>query len=217
MNVGTKLIVLALTAGLTACYVGDPIPVECVCQCEQSAAPAAKAVVPTIPKLPRTAAASGVRDAARAKRLAAKKGKGANALDPVARRTAAAARRAEGRIARQPGSGDVIETDERTRKTMVKNYASFLKNASRRNLEPLKPFLTKRLHGSLKKNLPKYEDRFFDGLRDSIAALGKGSMTVKETRDMGRGNVEALVRFENGHERRVIFFKEDGDWKLNRL
>ncbi len=217
MNVGTKLIVLALSAGLMACYVGDPIPVECVCQCEQPPAPAAKAVVPKIPKIPRKAAKSGARDAARAKRLKAKKGSGPDALNPVARRVAAAARRAEGRIARQPGSGEVMKTDERTRKAMIQNYSSFLKGASRRSLEPLKPYLTKRLHDSLQKNLPKYEARFFDGLRDSIAALGKGGLTVKETRDMGRGNVEALVRFGNGHERRVIFFKEDGDWKLNRL
>ena len=47
--------------------------------------------------------------------------------------------------------------------------------------------------------------------------MGKGGMTIKETRDMGRGNVEALVRFDNGHERRAIFFKEGGEWKLNRL
>ena len=178
-----------------------------------------------LPKLPIAGSkrGAGADAAARAKKAAARKAAAAKRGNPLANRgnpltklASDAARRAEGRIARQPGSGDVIETDPRSKKAMVKTYTAFLKGARDQDLAPLEPFLTKRLHGSLEKNLPKYKDRFFNGLRDSIAAL-KGGMEIRETRDMGRGNVEALVRFENGHERRVIFFKEDGQWKLNRL
>ena len=219
MKAGITYISLAIALALPACYMGEPIPVECVCQCEQEATTAKS--VPRIPTLPRTgnvAAKVGAKDVARAKTLAAKKAAAvAKGVSPVAKRVADAARRAEGRVARQPGSGEIMKTDPRTRQAMVTTYTGFLKGATRRKLEPLKSMLTKRLYGSLEKNLPKYEDRFFNGLKDSIAAMRKGGMKVKETRDMGRGNVEALVTFENGHERRVIFFKEDGAWKLNRL
>jgi len=209
VNIGTKLLTLVLTLGLAACYIGDPIPVECVCQCE---APAAT-VVPRIPTLPRR----GSKGAERSKRKASKRAAGDRRGNALAQRTADAAKRAEGRIARQPGSGDIVKTDERTQKAMIQTYTAFLKGASSRDLPTLQPFLTKRLHTSLEKNMPKYEERFFKGLRETVDALSKGGMAIKETRDMGRGNVEALVYFDNGHERRAIFFKEDGQWKLNRL
>jgi hypothetical protein len=210
VKVLTKLIALALSLVLVGCYIGDPIPVECVCQCEQPKV----AVVPRIPNLPRRSPKKG---ADRAKKIAAKKAAAARGANALGKRVTDAAKRAEGRIARQPGSGDVVKTDDRTQKAMMQTYTAFLKGASKRDLAVLKPYLTERLHGSLVKNLPKYEERFFRGLEDSINALGKGGMTVKETRDMGRGNVEALVVFGNGHERRAIFFKEGGAWKLNRL
>jgi hypothetical protein len=214
MHVRIQLILFVCIASLPACYLGDPIPVECVCQCVQEA-PQVPAATP-----PPTSSASSkraVRDAIRAKRVAAKKIAAAKGLAPVAKRVADVTRRAQGRVARQPGSGDLLDTDQRTQQAMVKTYSEFLKGADTRELAPIKPFLTNRLHTSLAKNLPKYEERFFNGLRESVAALGKGEVQVKETRDMGRGNVEALVVFSNGHERRVIFLKEGGAWKLNRL
>lgn len=209
MNVGTKLLTLLFALGLTACYMGEPIPVECVCQCEN----AKPAVMPRIPALPRRGSKMSER---KRQKAATKAAEGRNS-GVAAKRAAEKARRAEGRIARQPGSGDILETDERTRKAMMQTYTAFLKGATSRDLATMKPFLTNRLHSSLEKNLPKYEERFFKGLKDSIDALGKGGMTIKETRDMGRGNVEAQLHFANGHERRAIFFKEDGEWKLNRL
>jgi hypothetical protein len=208
------LILLVITVSLPGCYMGDPIPVECVCQCGE-ATPEASAAVPPAAQAP--PAKKALRDAVRAKRIAAKKSAASNGMGPVAKRVADATRRGASRVARQPGSGDILKTDERTRVAMVKTYGDFLKGAEARKLEPIKPFLTARLHGSLEKNLPKYEDRFFNGLRESTAALTKGDLTVKETRDMGRGNVEALIVFANGHERRVIFLEEGGTWKLNRL
>ena len=213
MNVRMSLLSLTLTLALSACYMGEPIPVECVCQCDQSSADSPAAA----PATPTAAQKEATRDAIRAKRLAAKKKAAAKGISPVAKRISDAARRSESRVARQPGSGEILKTDERTRVTMLKNYGDFLRGASAKSLEPLKPYLTARLYTSLEKNLPKYEDRFFNGLKESIAALGKGDATIKETRDMGRGNVEALVVFANGHERRVIFLQEDNTWKLNRL
>ncbi|MDP6943325.1 MAG: hypothetical protein QF464_04175, partial [Myxococcota bacterium] len=129
MNLGTKLVVLIFCAALTACYVGDPIPVECVCQCDQAKAGSTSGIVPRIPTLPRKGAKG--RDAARAKKIAAKKAAaakrgnplGGNPLakrgNPLAKRAADAAKRAEGRIARKPGSGDVIKTDARSLKAMT--------------------------------------------------------------------------------------------------
>lgn len=214
MNLRTTLLALGLMVALSGCYMGEPIPVECVCQCEQEAAPAAASASPMTSK---GDVKAQTRDAIRAKRIAAKKKAATRGINPVAKRISDATRRAEGRVARQPGSGDLLETDERTRAAMLKNYGAFLEKASSKKLPPLKPFLTQRLYGSLEKNLPKYEDRFFNGLKESVAALSKGDLQVKETRDMGRGNVEALVVFANGHERRVIFLKEGDAWKLNRL
>ena len=215
MNVRIDLILLlALAVSLPACYMGAPIPVECVCQCGEQA-PATTPEAAPVPTTPPTKKV--VRDAVRAKRIAAKKRATANGIAPVAKRVADATRRAGSRVARQPGTGDIMKTDARTKAAMVTTYSDFLKGAEQRQLAPIKPFMTSRLHGSLEKNLPKYEDRFFNGLRESVAALAKGAVTVKETRDMGRGNVEANVVFANGHERRVIFLEEGGTWKLNRL
>ncbi|MGB0588882.1 MAG: hypothetical protein ACPGU1_04300 [Myxococcota bacterium] len=206
----------AIALSLSACYMGDPIPVECVCQCGDEA-PAAAAVTAPATEAPAVTKKAALRDAVRAKRIAAKKSAAANGIAPVAKRVADATRRAGSRVARQPGTGDLIKTDPRTQAAMVSTYSDFLKGAEKRQLAPIKPYMTTRLHGSLEKNLPKYEDRFFNGLRESVAALGKGALAIKETRDMGRGNVEALVVFANGHERRVIFLEEGGGWKLNRL
>jgi hypothetical protein len=214
VNVRIHHLSLALLVSLPACYMGEPIPVECVCQCGEGAAAAPVATAPLSSSVPTK---KSVRDAVRTKRIAAKKRAVANGISPVAKRVADATRRAGSRVARQPGSGDILKIDERTKVAMVSTYGDFLRGAEQGQLAPIKPFLTTRLHGSLEKNLPKYEERFFSGLKESMAALGKGEMAVKETRDMGRGNVEALVVFANGHERRVIFLEEGGAWKLNRL
>ena len=176
------LIILAITVTLHGCYMGDPIPVECVCQCGDTAPEASAAVAP-VTQAP--AAKKALRDAVRAKRIAAKKSAASNGMGPVAKRVADATRRAGSRVARQPGSGDIVQTDERTKVSMVQTYGEFLKGAAERKLEPIKPYLTIRLHGSLQKNLPKYEDRFFNGLRESMAALTKGDLTVKETATWG--------------------------------
>ena len=208
---------LAFTASSSACYMGDPIPVECVCQCEEGAKKArvVTEVAPAAKALPNLTKAK-TRDALRAKRIAAKKA-AEKANNPLVKRLNDAKRRDATRVAKQPGSGEAIEVDERTKVTMLKTYGGFLRSTDSRSLQPLKPFLTERLYTSLEKNLPKYEERFFNGLKETVGALQKGEPTVKETRDMGRGNVEAQIVFTNGHERRVIFLKEGDSWKLNRL
>jgi len=217
VKVRNSLIVLVFMASSSACYMGDPIPVECVCQCQEegSKAEVSAQAAPTPKALPELTKAKS-RDALRAKRLAAKKA-AANAMNPLAKRVSDTKRRADSRVAKQPGSGEVLEVDPRTKVSMLKTYSGLLRNTSSRKLEPMKPFLTERLYTSLEKNLPKYEERFFNGLKESVGALGKGDLKVKETRDMGRGNVEAQIVFANGHERRVIFLKEGDGWKLNRL
>ena len=76
--------------------------------------------------------------------------------------------------------------------------------------------MTERLGDSLERSMPKYEDRFYNGLKDSVAAVASGC-TVQGVRDMGRGNHEVHFKCGSGHERRPIFFKELNNWRLNRL
>ena len=99
---------------------------------------------------------------------------------------------------------------------MQKTFSDFLKAAEQRKLVPITAFLTARLGGVLERNAERYEPRFFRGLEETLSVAASG-LEMGETRDAGQGNVEALFRFGSGHERRVVFFREQGAWKLNRL
>lgn len=203
-------VVLTTCLVVAACDIGEPIPVECVCKCDEAPG-AAKAAAPA----PAPAAAAPVRpkptndqraERARAARAAA-----------AARRRGQGASKAQGQVAGEPGSGTKIDLPAAEQKEMVETYLGFLKAAADQKLPTMKPFMTERLGTSVEKNMPKYKDRFFRGLDKSIAATKTGRAKLVETRNMTGGNTEALFRYTDGSERRVVFFKEGGKWLLNRL
>ena len=162
---------------------------ECVCECpEPPAAPAAASETAQAPVAP-----------------------------PITRRQRSGqARRARGLVSARPGSGAITERTEAERKQMSEVFQGFLKAAETRTLVAVKPFLTARLSTVLEKNAVRYEARFFRGLEPTLKAFPSG-LEIAETRDSGNGNIEALFRFGDGHERRVVLFLEEGAWKLNRL
>ena len=119
-------------------------------------------------------------------------------------------------VATRPGSGTITQKTPEERKQIQGGFAGFLKAAEAGKIDGVKPFLTKRLSDVLTKNAERYESRFFRGLAPTLKAVASG-VELAETRDAGKGNLEALFRFGDGHERRVILFQEEGAWKLNRL
>ncbi len=204
--------VLAIGAVAVACNVGEPIPVECVCKCDQASAGAAAAAAPAAP-----APAAAVAPAADATAKRAERARAARAAAAARRRPGGAAVKASGQVAGEPGSGAKIDLPAAEQEEMTTTYVGFLQAAKERKLDAMKPFMTERLGTSVERNMPKYEDRFFRGLEASIAAAKDGRAKLVETRDMSGGNTEALFRFTDGGERRVVYFKENGKWLLNRL
>ena len=124
--------------------------------------------------------------------------------------------RASGAVSTRPGAGPVLKQSDEARAAMKKNFSDFLAAAEARKLGPIAPFLTQRLSTVLQQKAAQYEPRFFRGLEETLGQVSTG-VEMGETRDAGQGNIEALFRFGSGHERRVVFFQEDGAWKLNRL
>lgn len=193
---------IALVASLAACQ--QP-PTECDCNCEEAVAQAlaeassseAAAQVPA-PQEPRPAATS---------RTVAPRPQG------TARRGSV---RARGAVSTRPGTGSVVQRTTEERAAMQKTFTDFLAAAEARKLGPIVPHLTDRLGTVLQQKADQYEPRFFRGLEETLGQVSSG-VEMAETRDAGQGNVEALFRFGSGHERRVVFFHEEGGWKLNRL
>ncbi|MEC9073190.1 MAG: hypothetical protein VX938_12440 [Myxococcota bacterium] len=124
--------------------------------------------------------------------------------------------RASGAVSTRPGAGPVVKQSDEARAAMKKSFSDFLAAAEARKLGPIAPFLTQRLSTVLQQKAAQYEPRFFRGLEETLGQVSTG-VEMGETRDAGQGNVEALFRFGSGHERRVVFFQEEGAWKLNRL
>ena len=75
---------------------------------------------------------------------------------------------------------------------------------------------TERFAKSIAGALTRQKDRLYRGIKESLAA-SKGKIEIKSVGDVGRGNVDVELQFSNGHTDHVMFFKEDGKWRLNRL
>ncbi|MCB9730645.1 MAG: hypothetical protein H6746_19395 [Deltaproteobacteria bacterium] len=121
-----------------------------------------------------------------------------------------------GRASAAPGSGNVVELDGPGRREMHTVFGAFLDAAGKKDMDAMRTTTTKRLGDTLLTSTERYGDRLYRGLAQAIQAGTKG-MKLVETREMGGGNVEALFHFPSGYDRRVVFFKEDGKWLLNRL
>jgi len=99
---------------------------------------------------------------------------------------------------------------------MHTTFGAFLDAAGKKDMNIMRSASTKRLCDTLLTSTERYGDRLYRGLDQAIKAGSKG-MKLVETREMGGGNVEALFKFVDDYQRRVVFFKEDGKWLLNRL
>lgn len=115
-----------------------------------------------------------------------------------------------------PGSGAIVELDGPARREMHTTFGAFLDAAGKKDMNIMRSASTKRLGDTLLTSTERYGDRLYRGLDPAIKAGTKG-MKLVETREMGGGNVEALFKFVGDYQRRVVFFKEDGKWLLNRL
>ena len=196
----TLLFTLSLLGGMfVACQPPTP---ECDCDCDQAVA---EAVAKAVAEAKTSAAVAAPTPVARPQ-----------AARPQGVRTRGVSSRASGAVSTRPGAGAVVKQPETDRASMEKTFSEFLKAAEARKLGPIAPFLTARLSSVLQQKAAQYEPRFFRGLEETLGQNSSG-VEMGETRDAGQGNVEALFRFGSGHERRVVFFKEDGVWKLNRL
>jgi predicted lipid-binding transport protein (Tim44 family) len=205
----------ALCATLIGCQAPQPVPVECVCDCTS---PEALSGAQATGKAEAADAESKLAEARlrRAKKLEAARDKKRAAVTQADKPSPAPKTRAAEVVRAEPGSGKVVTLADPAHRLMTDGLTGVLKAVGSRNLEAMRPFLTPRLYESLKKNMPRYEERFFGGLREAAEALQQG-VKVVETRDMGRGNIEALFQFRSGYERRVIFFKQGDAWRINRL
>ena len=121
-----------------------------------------------------------------------------------------------GRASAAPGTGAVVELDGPARREMHTTFGAFLDAAGKKDMNIMRSASTKRLCDTLLTSTERYGDRLYRGLDQAIKAGSKG-MKLVETREMGGGNVEALFKFVDDYQRRVVFFKEDGKWLLNRL
>lgn len=120
------------------------------------------------------------------------------------------------RVRGRPGSGDPVELPDEDLEEMTRVYRSFLRSAKTHEPSEMASWTTDRLAGSLSENWDRYEDRLYRSLNDSIEALGSG-VELTEVLEMNAGNHEAVFRFGNGHEDRVVMIRDDGTWRLNRL
>lgn len=191
-----------------------PPPCECVCDCKEAAAATTEespapdeagsgAVLgsgwDTPPPRP-TRRPGAVRDR-RADRGKAARGKGA---------------RARGQVSARPGTGAVVPLDDQGRKEMQTVFSGFIKAAAKRDIPGMKRWTTGRWGDNLDGTIERYEKRFYRSVDQLVEALPSG-MTLGEVRDTGGGNFEGQFRFGSGLERRPIFFKEGGKWRINRL
>ncbi|MEZ4268422.1 MAG: hypothetical protein R3F39_18815 [Myxococcota bacterium] len=140
----------------------------------------------------------------------------APAAAPAPATTAAAPPSRAGRASAAPGTGTVVELDGPARREMHTTFGAFLDAAGKKDMNIMRSASTKRLGDTLLTSTERYGDRLYRGLEQAIQA-GTQGMKLVETREMGGGNVEALFKFVGDYQRRVVFFKEDGKWLLNRL
>ena len=206
-----------IASAVFACQAPQPVPVECICDCTSPEALKSAAAAPTSAKSAANSEASGAAERQRrAKKLeAARDAKRTAALNKLSDKAAKRSRSAEV-VRAEPGTGDVVRLEAPAHRAMSASITGILRAVGSRDLAAMEPFMTTRLYESLSKSMTRYEERFFGGLRPTAEAL-PGGFKIAETRSMGRGNVEALLRFKGGHERRIVFFEQRGTWLVNRL
>lgn len=193
---------LVITA-VAACQPAAQEPIKCVCNCDGPPPEGAKVTVAgTAPQ----AAAAAPTPAAPAAAVVA----------PTPARPAPAPPRATGEVGQEPGTGAPAAVTDADKEEMKKTFSAFAEAAGSRNMDEMKKSTTARLGGSLASAVEKYKDRLFN--RTDIFTAGvKSGVTVGSVLEGGPGNYDVELKFGNGQSARVLFFKEEGAWKLNRL
>ncbi|GMV41926.1 MAG: hypothetical protein AMXMBFR64_36420 [Myxococcales bacterium] len=182
-----------------ACQPAAQEPIKCVCNCDGPPPEGAKVTV----QGPAPAAAPAV----------------AAAPTPAAAVPAAPAPSpgvASGSVPQEPGTGAPVQVSDADKEEMKKAFSAFAAAAGSRNMDEMRKWTTERLGGSLAGAVEKYKDRLFS--RTDIFTKGAaGGVTVGSVLEGGPGNFDVEFKFSNGESARVLFFKENGAWKLNRL
>ena len=212
MNKGCAILSLlgmAVVVPLVGCQPAAQEPIKCVCACDQPPPEGTKVTV-TAPEA--AAAAPATQSAAAAPAPAAP----APAAAAPAARPGPAPSRATGQVGMEPGSGTPVTVSEADKEAMKKAFSEFSNAAGARNLQGMQAWTTKRLGTSLGDAIEKYTDRLYRRT-DTFTAGVKAGVTVAEVRDAGEGNFDVEMKFGNGESARVLFFKEEGKWLLNRL
>jgi len=202
---------LVIAGAVVGCQPAEPA--QCVCNCdgpppegatvkikeqpaeEKKAAPVAgAAAVAPVPAAPAVAPAAP-------KRVA-----------PPAR----VPRKARGRVSAEPGSGvpKVMSAADTTEMKDV--FLKFAKSAKARNLGEMQKTTTERLGKSLEASLDKYAERLYRRT-DLFSAGAETGVTIGGTNELGDGNFDVEIKFGTGSPVHVLFFKEEGKWRLNRL
>ena len=188
----------------------QPQPAQCVCNCEGPPPEGATIVIDEKKAEPK-AAEKVVEKAAPA--VAAP-----SPAAPAARPTppARVPRKARGRVSAEPGSGTPKVMEDTDKSEMKTVFEGFAKAAKARNLGDMQKFTTERLGKSLESSLEKYAERLYRRTDMFSAGVASG-VTIGGTNELGDGNFDIEIKFGEGTPVHVLFFKEEGKWRLNRL
>ncbi len=135
---------------------------------------------------------------------------------PAPSRAARERTRAQGAIPTEPGTGASVTVSDADLEEMAKVVQGFAAAAETRDLAGMQRFTTQRLAGNLAQAVERHGERLYRRT-DPLAAQAKTGVTVRDPREAAAGSVDAEVAFGDGQTTRLVFFKEDGAWRINRL
>lgn len=202
-----QIVLSSLLVLMAAGCNGRAEPVQCVCNCDGP--PPEGSVVKIAEKKTEAKAAPAAPAASAAPARPATRP--AAATPPVR-----VPRKARGRVSAEPGSGvpKVMSAEDKSQMKSV--FLAFATAAKERNIGDMQKSTTERLGKSLEAALEKHKDRLYR--RTDLFSVGaEGGLTIGSTNDIGDGNFDIEIKLSSGAPVHVLFFKEEGKWRLNRL
>jgi len=121
-----------------------------------------------------------------------------------------------GRAGYPPGSGALVEVPDRDKKAMVSAAMGFFAAARVENTDAMRDVSTELFRTNLIDNLDRYHERFYGGLRASLASA-LGGVEAGEVRMPDEGHFEIELKFADQTSRRLMMAVESGHWRINRL
>lgn len=115
-----------------------------------------------------------------------------------------------------PGSGTPTEIPQAEQRQMVERYVAFMKAASKGDLEGMTQHTTGRFGRALATAMQRHRERLMRGVEQYIAQIESGA-SFGEAGSFDDGNLDVQIQFGEGQPDHVMFYKEGGSWKLNRL